>query len=263
LTNETVVPLEFIHRFHQEIQFVSNADFDKWCKVNNLDARWIKHLKPSTSISLLNITYKILDLLNTPKSEDLFWATVEEIIRPYGEPSSEVINLLKSQGKEWRDGQLSPVNPVMLNPLEKMDALEKLHKDMGFSDDYIRQIRAAYKDYTINNDPNGALGKYRTALEKLLVEFAQYAQEKHPGSSSHSLNTSRPGSIRNFLKNIGFFHENEHKMIESFYGWTSSIGSHEFSWETSDASVDFVMVILPAWIRMLSERFKIFRLKYP
>ncbi|MHA1423916.1 MAG: hypothetical protein ACTSWA_12765 [Candidatus Thorarchaeota archaeon] len=262
MANETVVPLEFIHQFHQKMQFSSNADFDKWCKVRNLDAGWIRKLEPSASISLLNVTYKVLDFLNKPESEDLFWATVEEIIRLCGGITSEVDSLLKNQGKEWRDGRLSPINPVMLNPLEKMDALEKLHQELGLSQDYIRQIREAYKDYTINSDPNGALGKYRTALEKLLAEFAQYAQEKHPDSSRYSLDISKPYSVRNFLKDIGFLHEKEHEMIKGFYGWISSHGSHEFSWETSDASVDFVMVILPAWIRVFSERYKEFRVKY-
>jgi hypothetical protein len=36
-----------------------------------------------------------------------------------------------------------------------------------------------------------------------------------------------------------------------------------FSWETSDASVDYVMVSLPAWIRAFSERYKVFRLRFP
>jgi hypothetical protein len=262
LTSQTIVPKEFIHAFHQQMQFQSNPQFDKWCDLyEELDARWLRDIKPR-SISLMNLTYKILRTLNKPKHEDLFWATIAEIIRPHGAPTPNVISLLKSQGKQWIDGQLSPVNPVMLNPLEQMDALETLHRNMGLSEDYMRQIKEAYDDYTINGNPNGTLGKYRTALEKLLIEFAEYAQIKHPTGPSTSLDTTRPYSVRNFLKVIGFLHESEFEMIKGFYGWVSDTGSHEFAWETSEASVEFVMVMLPAWIRMFSERYDDFRKKY-
>lgn len=123
-------------------------------------------------------------------------------------------------------------------------------------------MQAAYESYTENDDPNAALGKYRTALEKLLEEIAQYAKDHHPEGNSRKLTVGSPQSVRTFLEHTEFLESKEVKMLANFYGWISGTGSHEWSWKTTRASTDFVMVLLPAWIRLYSERYKEYQKKY-
>jgi len=143
---------------------------------------------------------------------------VEYVLQRRGagwEPSDRLLQTLRVDGSEWRDGKLVPTTPEPAGLAQELSQLERDLQELalGVAGEHYRQ---AYESFVARNW-EAANSQIRSFMEDLLIEV---------GKRQTSSVRSDPSAALQDLRNQAFFDDPEWQMLKGFWQGIQDRGPH-------------------------------------
>jgi hypothetical protein len=156
----------------------------------------------------------------------------------------KMIRTLLSEGIHIEGTGIESLAGDLSRPAEEENFLFQRLKDFGFND-VIRFLQQSHRNY-IQGNYEASNAMTRTALEEIVKLIAlDISQVQGESISPSNPRATRPQPIdfRRYLKETGFLDGNEFNLLEAFYQFSSSAGSHGGLSDESDCRLRRFMMI--------------------